>query len=218
MIDLHNLSGKGSLYFVRHGQTEDHQPGLIKGLHDLPLSRGGIAQAEATGQWFSRIPTDIVLAGPLLRVRETAQIIASSIELPGSAPEIREIPELIEIDTGIFTGYTQEQAAEKFPAEYDGFLAESWEAVPGAEKIASLKTRVTKFWETVFTLVAAGKQNILSVIHKGIFQWIMRVCIDHGCWMPLFEIDFCGVYRLRYDRTGNQFFAIWDVLNFTAWQ
>lgn len=217
MIDLHGLTGKGALYFVRHGQTEDHKHGLIKGLTDCPLSRGGIAQAEATGGWFSGVPVNFVFCSPLTRARETAEIISARIEKPAGVPEIAELTELRELNTGIFTGLTQIEAAEKYPKEYASFSKASWEGVPGAEKIDFLTNRIGCFWNMIFEHVAKGDQNILCVIHKGIFQWIIRATLDGKGWMPLFEIDFCGTYRLSYDMTGGKYFAVWDMLNFTAW-
>ncbi|HEQ72110.1 MAG TPA: histidine phosphatase family protein [Spirochaetia bacterium] len=216
MVDLHRLSGKGTLYFIRHGKSADHEAGLIKGRRDYPLSPAGIAQAEAAGVWFSRIPLDLILSSPLTRARETAEVIASYLSASAPPPEVVTVPELIEIDTGIFTGLTQEKAAAAHPEAFAAFQGQSWEGVPGAEKNDSLARRSTRFWDHVIGLVAEGHSAILSVLHKGIFQWIMHAVFGFPEWMPLFEIDFCGIYRLSFDTTRGRFYLIWDMLNATV--
>jgi hypothetical protein len=37
-------------------------------------------------------------------------------------------------------------------------------------------------------------------------------------WMPLLEIDFCGIYRLCFDVSENSYYLIWDLMNFNAWK
>jgi broad specificity phosphatase PhoE len=218
MIELNKLSGEGQLYFVRHGQSEGYERGLIKGRSDYPLSRGGIAQAETTAEWFSGNPIDAILSSPLKRALETAQIIASRIGTAATRPEVIIASELEELDTGLFTGLTLAEAAANYPHEYRRFEKQSWEGVPGAEKIASLIRRMSDYWQKLFQLVGEGKKRIISVTHKGVFQWIMHVPFGSEAWMPLFEIDFCGIYRLSFDTREHRGYFIWDILNFVAWE
>jgi broad specificity phosphatase PhoE len=207
------LTGKGEIYFLRHGQTEGYARGLIKGHADTPLSAAGMAQAEQTGAWLAATGVTLVLSSPLQRALQTAGIAARHLGIA----EAKSEPLLKELDTGIFTGITQAEASQKHPAEFAAFQAHSWDGVPGAETSAALYERAAGLWAELSRLTTGGATKILCVGHKGIFQWMLRFPFQCRSWMPLFEIDFCGIYRLTFDATAGANYAIWDIMNLTVW-
>lgn len=88
------------IFIVRHGQDEDNANGILNGHRDKPLTELGREQAKTTGLKLKGENIDVVLASPLKRAFETAQIIAKVADFPEPIKEDL----LIERDFGIFTG------------------------------------------------------------------------------------------------------------------
>lgn len=73
---------KGKHYFMRHGQTDANlQRRLSDGFDDSPLNETGREQAKQSGQALRAKNTqfDVIFASPLVRARETAEIVAREI-------------------------------------------------------------------------------------------------------------------------------------------
>ncbi len=90
------------IYLARHGQNEDNVNGVLNGHRDLPLTDLGRQQAKEAGQNIiqHKLHFDAVLCSPLVRARETAEIIAT--EVGASTPVIHSL--LIERNFGVMTG------------------------------------------------------------------------------------------------------------------
>jgi probable phosphoglycerate mutase len=86
---------------VRHGNTfAPGEPPRRVGLRtDIPLVASGREQAEALGRFFASegVRFDRILTSPLLRTRETAELIAGSIPI---APPLEATDWLAEVDHG----------------------------------------------------------------------------------------------------------------------
>ncbi|NIJ31933.1 histidine phosphatase family protein [Sphingomonas oligoaromativorans] len=84
---------------VRHGNTfAPGEPARRVGLRtDIPLVESGREQGRALGRAFAGRSFDRILASPLLRTRETAELIASALASP---PPIETADWLAEIDHG----------------------------------------------------------------------------------------------------------------------
>jgi broad specificity phosphatase PhoE len=212
VVHLRKLRGQGNIYLVRHGQSSGCGSGIIKGRRNLPLSRQGRMQAEKTGSWFTSRNIQTLISSPLKRAMETAETIAAHCGIS----TIHTLPELIELDTGIFTGLSVSEAEHKFPRAWRTFKQKSWDGVPGAEHSRSLLKRAEIFWKHIFKLVNSGDNTIAAVTHSGIMQWIIKSTLDHKKWLPLFTIPHCAIYMLHYDTTPKQFYCSWDILGFTA--
>lgn len=71
------------LYFVRHGRAEDrllwHQPDALR-----PLTEDGIARMEQSARTMARLDLDLdlILTSPLVRARQTADIVAEALGCP----------------------------------------------------------------------------------------------------------------------------------------
>ncbi len=69
------------IFFVRHGQTAFN----AKHVHQLPespLNEKGRQQAHTVGQYLVSQSIDTLFASPLVRARETAEIIESHVNVP----------------------------------------------------------------------------------------------------------------------------------------
>ena len=65
------------LYLIRHGETGGNSEGRFQGIIDNPLNFSGINQAQMLGMAFSLSKIDLLYTSPLLRAKQTAEIIAS---------------------------------------------------------------------------------------------------------------------------------------------
>lgn len=70
--------------FLRHGESVGNQENRFQGQADFPLTEQGRAQARAlAAQWQAeKVTFDQCFASPLLRARETAEIVTSALNVP----------------------------------------------------------------------------------------------------------------------------------------
>ncbi len=68
--------------FVRHGESIGNAQSRWQGQSDYALTDKGRAQARALAErWKAEgVKFDLILASPLIRAKETAEIIASAVE------------------------------------------------------------------------------------------------------------------------------------------
>ena len=63
------------IYIVRHGETNANVKGYLQGWSNDPLNENGRKLAVTTGQGMRGIKFDYCISSPLVRARETAEII-----------------------------------------------------------------------------------------------------------------------------------------------
>lgn len=68
-------------YFIRHGQT-DFNAGLAKIYTDMPLNEVGQKQAQNIEPIIAALPIRSICYSPLLRAKETKDIITAHIDIP----------------------------------------------------------------------------------------------------------------------------------------
>lgn len=69
-------------YFLRHGQTDWNKACRVQGQTDIPLNETGRVQAHEAAQLLASAPITRIISSPLSRARETAEIIALTINKP----------------------------------------------------------------------------------------------------------------------------------------
>ncbi len=94
---------------LRHGESVGNAEARWQGQADFPLNDTGRAQARALAErWKSEgVTFDHIFASPLLRAKETAEIIAAAIPAP-----IELVPTLMERAIGEFSGLTGEEVRQ----------------------------------------------------------------------------------------------------------
>ena len=83
-----------TIYVLRHGETALNAKGVMQGLLNEPLNQNGRALAVLTGQGMRGIHFDGCISSPLVRAKETAEIILreSGNDIPITVDErVREI-------------------------------------------------------------------------------------------------------------------------------
>ncbi len=130
---------------------------------------------------------------------------------------VEEREELNELDIGLFTGLSAGEARARYPAEWALFQAQSWEAVPGAERVDDLLARAGRLWDLLLERARAGEGPVLSVTHSGILQWILKATFGQRQWMPIVPMSNCGVnrFRIRNHAAGEPpgYYWEWALIN-----
>ncbi len=163
-----------TLYFIRHGQTDWNAAGRMQGQTDIPINAIGRAQAQRNGEVLAEIlssPQDFdFIASPLLRPRETMEIIRSALGL-----EPKKFPtdeRLMEIKFGKFEGLTFAEIAEKMPAEFAHREKDKWlNRPPGGENYADLTTRVKQWYLGL-------KRDTICVAHGGVSRALRGIVLQ----------------------------------------
>jgi broad specificity phosphatase PhoE len=73
-----------TITLLRHGLSTANETGVVQGQLDYPLSDVGVAQATALAEYWlaRRVAFDAIVSSPLLRARQTAEIIGTMLSVP----------------------------------------------------------------------------------------------------------------------------------------
>ena len=89
------------IYIVRHGETEANKNGYLQGWTDVPLNENGRIIAELTGRGLKGIRFDHCISSPLIRAKETAEIL---LRESGNSASISFDDRIKEMNFGSFEG------------------------------------------------------------------------------------------------------------------
>jgi len=98
--------------FLRHGESVGNAEDRYQGHADFPLTAKGRAQARSLAKrWQAEgLTFDRCIASPLLRARQTAEIISEELGIP-----LEVDPDWMEINNGRLAGLTPEEAVATSP-------------------------------------------------------------------------------------------------------
>lgn len=144
------------LYVVRHGQTEWNILKKMQGSADIPLNEKGKEQAYETKSNLENIDFDIIICSPLLRAKQTAEIINSDRNL-----NIIFDDRLRERNYGEFEG------TSKSSFNYNDFWAYNKNLkYSKAENVQDFFKRIYNFLDEI--KINYKEKNVLIVCHAGI--------------------------------------------------
>jgi 2,3-bisphosphoglycerate-dependent phosphoglycerate mutase len=97
--------------FLRHGESVGNAESRWQGQSDFPLTERGRAQANALAKRWKKegMQFDLVISSPLERAKETAEIVAATLDL-----RIEFDPLWLERDNGEFSGLTAHEVRQNF--------------------------------------------------------------------------------------------------------
>jgi ribonuclease H / adenosylcobalamin/alpha-ribazole phosphatase len=160
-------------HLLRHGQTEHTPERRFSGRNELPLSLTGRAEVEAAGERLRDLGVEVVVASPLRRTRETAEIVAGVLGLPVAFDR-----DLVELDFGDLEGLTFDEAAAKHPLAARRFMSDVTVAAPGGESIAGVSTRVSRARRRILSEHAG--RTVLIVSHVTPIKLLLTAGLGVG--------------------------------------
>ena len=154
---------EGRLILMRHGETEYNKQSLMTGRRDVPLTEKGIQQARDAGLVLRGHFIHKTYSSTLSRAFNTAALALKAAALENLAIEQRA--ELVELDTGDFTG-----RCHHTDPEITAFGRTYARRLPGGESTEDVVKRVTQFYEKEVVPRLARGETVLIVAHAGILR------------------------------------------------
>ncbi|HLF17154.1 MAG TPA: histidine phosphatase family protein, partial [Candidatus Thermoplasmatota archaeon] len=148
----------------RHGETTSNRDQVIQGPRiDASLSELGRRQAHAVAEALAGERLDALYTSPMARARETAQALAE--HRAASRLAVQVVPELYEMDYGLFAGRTYDDVRDEMDQVLDawrlGFVDQSF---PGGESAILAQHRVRPF---ALRLRTQAESETLAVVAHG---------------------------------------------------
>ena len=160
------------LLLVRHGETEWNRTGRFQGTQDIPLNDKGRDQGRLAAEFLKDIPLDFAISSPMLRPKETAEIILRY------HPHItlETFTDLVEIGHGLWEGKLETEIEAQFPG-----LLQEWKEtpetvqMPEGENLAQVWSRAIACWQDIVKnhSTAATPQTGIVVAHDAINKVIV---------------------------------------------
>jgi probable phosphoglycerate mutase len=150
---------------IRHGQTDWNLARRIQGSTDIPLNEKGRADAHRAAAHLSASAHHAIYSSPLLRAKETAEIIAGELglELAGVVPDVRERE----------FGEGEGMLVSDYIAKYGDWHAD----VPGAESLHDVGLRAIAALHAIARdsrrRSAPRAESVLVVAHGGVIRSVM---------------------------------------------
>ncbi|TAH63110.1 MAG: histidine phosphatase family protein [Gottschalkiaceae bacterium] len=156
---------------VRHGETEANIGGIYSGWTDFPLTEKGNKDIQATARALKRyMDIDIIYSSPLNRALSTAKAISAAIN-----KEIQVVPNLKEMNFGIFDGKERKYIQKNHSSEWDSWLKDYVNyRIPQGENLLDVYDRIVDF---IDMLIEKDKSCII-VTHGGIIQTMITHLLD----------------------------------------
>lgn len=147
------------LGLLRHGQTDWNIDLRLQGSTDIPLNETGKEQARQAALALNPEDWDLVIASPLSRARDTAEIIAQELSM-----NVVIVPELIERSFG---------AAEGLDHASWRKLYESHVPIEGLESLEDLRLRTYLLLDLIANEYSG--QRVLAVSHGAFIRKVLTI-------------------------------------------
>ena len=186
--------------FLRHGESVGNAEERFQGQSDFPLTDTGRVQARSLAERWSKeqVKFDLAVTSPLVRAKETAEIITSKLNVP-----LELDPIWMERDNGAMSGLTREEVVKLFPepdfrTPYDSFGESGegdWELFLRAGK-------------AVHELLKRPPGKYLIVTHGGLLNKVMYallgIPVQANSNGPSFRFNNTGFAILNYVPSRHQ--------------
>lgn len=159
------------LYIVRHGETEWNKARKIQGQADIPLNEFGRTLAEKTAKGLADIHFDLCYTSPLVRARETAELI-----LKGRTVPIIEDARIEEMAFGEYEGRCCSKKGWELPEEFCRFFdgPDKYQAPEGGEDFVQVKKRTGEFLHELCGKKEYQHSNILIATHGAALAGLLN--------------------------------------------
>jgi len=174
------------VYFARHGQTDWNAEKRFQGHADSPLNDIGRAQAFRNGKALAEeLPPArrgskrlTFIASPLVRARETMEIMRRAMDLPAQRYMIDD--RLTEIHLGDWNGKTPDEINTGDPGIFERRERDKWAfVVPGGESYAEAAGRTRDFLNDLEGPALIVGHGASGRILRGFLRGLKRDEVPH---------------------------------------
>jgi probable phosphoglycerate mutase len=167
---------------VRHGETDWNRQKRFQGQIDVPLNDMGRTQSGQAAESLKSVPIHYAITSPMLRPKETAEIILKSH--PDVQLELEK--NLQEISHGLWEGKLEAEIEDQFPGELQRWQR-SPETVqmPEGENLQQVWDRAIAAWDSIVETASRrtnpGTTLVVAhdAINKAILCYVMGLGPDH---------------------------------------
>jgi len=205
------IKGK-QIYLVRHGETDWNVKGYCQGSrNNIPLNKLGKEQAIKTGKYLKEYRQkdgkfDLVLCSPLIRTRETCDLICEKIGY--DMDKVKYMDELKENDKGLVCiGKSHEELRK------DKFYNDYYNTRDSIKKIKDPIERSLNYEKIMKTVEKKyeieKKENLRKRIYK-IINFIKKtnkkkiLIVTHGGYILYFLQYLFSVHRVQQSYSGTE--------------
>jgi broad specificity phosphatase PhoE len=169
------------LWLIRHGESQGNLERRVQGWADYPLTDLGRWQAARLAERLAQEgPIHELVASPLQRAAETAQIISLALDLP-----VRFDARLKEYNFGLLTGLTPDDIVARFPSVQAAWeVNQVWKPVAGEEGDPTFVGRVRAVMDEIVAGMDEGA-NVAVVAHGGSLDACLRSWLGIAYRSPL---------------------------------
>lgn len=163
------------LYVVRHGETDWNKLRKVQGHSDIPLNEYGRLLARQTADGMKDIQFDLAFTSPLVRARETAEIILRGRDIP-----IYDEPRIQEMGFGVCEGMCcRGENRDPGSDEFNKLFTDTanYKVPKGGESIEQLEERIQDFLDELCSSKELRDKTILVATH-GAALTAMLNCIN----------------------------------------
>ena len=148
-----------TLGLLRHGQTDWNIDLRLQGSTDIPLNETGREQARLAASVLNRADWDVIIASPLSRAKDTADIVALELGM-----NVVIVPELIERSFGVAEGLDHASWRK---------LYESHQSIEGLESLEDLRSRTQLLLDLIANEYSG--QRVLAVSHGAFIRKVLTI-------------------------------------------
>jgi probable phosphoglycerate mutase len=156
------------------------------------MAASALKQIGNDGPWSYLSPVSAIVASPIQRTVDTANIIANEL---GLSVELNE--HIAEISFGDWDGHTNDEVRSKWPEEFANWQG-SWDAAPpNGESLEVFNERVISGLEQIVNENVG--RTVAVVSHVMPIRGIIRNALSGGTaayWVP--QISPCSISIIRY--------------------
>ncbi|HSX57722.1 MAG TPA: histidine phosphatase family protein [Candidatus Saccharimonadales bacterium] len=184
-----------TIFFVRHGQSENLEKINYGRMPGYPLSETGTAQAEADGKYFADKKITAIFTSPLERSFQTADIIAKACP----SATVEHVFDLNEAEATHWQGMKVEELFTN--SFYETFVNDP-DADIGTENLTEVAARMEK---TLQEILSKHKgQNIVCVSHEfPILALKLKLEGKPLQSMKTYHLPMGGVLSFTFDDSGK---------------
>lgn len=165
---------RGTVYFVRHGESTSNERNIFAGVLDVELTAFGKTQAQKAGRDLKQkgVMFDAVYVSHLKRARQTCDIalsVSGALRNPKIEPQIDR--RISEKSFGIFA--QRNKNLLRLALGYEGFeslLHSHDETPPSGESIQQVYNRTAQFYEEEIVPRLERGENVLIVCHQYVLE------------------------------------------------
>lgn len=148
---------------IRHGETDWNRAGKFQGQIDVPLNDNGRNQASKAAEFLKTTTIDFGFTSPMLRPKETAQIILGNRTLT-----LVDNADLREIGHGLWEGKYEAEIKAAYPGELERWHAQPETVqMPEGENLQDVWTRATAAWSQIVQQVGNTNHTGIVVAHDA---------------------------------------------------